>query len=96
MTDIDGIAVGGGIAYLVTDEAGTIPVYDLVAGSYGTPLTSPFTTADVFSAAAIAVGGGGQDDGGSDDGGVPATTGVGIALLVLLLGGGGAYFLRRK
>jgi hypothetical protein len=95
--DIDGIAVGGGIAYLVTDEAGTIPVYDLAAGSYGTPLTSPFTAADTFSAAAIAVGGGGQDDGGSDDGGqVPATTGIGIALMVILLGGGGAYFLRRK
>jgi hypothetical protein len=94
--DIDGIAVGGGIAYLVTDEAGDIPVYDLAAGSYGTPLTSPFTAADTFSAAAIAVGGGGTDDGGSDDGGVPATTGIGLALLVILLGGGGAYFLRRK
>lgn len=97
-SDIDGIAVGNGIAYLVTDEAQAIQVYDLVAGSYLAPLTSPFTASDVFSAAAIAVGGGG-DDGGTDDGGgggVPATTGIGIALMVILLGGGGAYFLRRK
>jgi hypothetical protein len=98
-SDIDGLAVGGGIAYLVSDEAGLIPVYDLVAGSYGSPLLSPFTASDVFSAAGIAEGDAPPDDGGSDDGGgggVPATTGIGIALLVILLGGGGAYFLRRK
>ena len=54
LTDIDGIAVGNGFAYLVTDEAGTIPVYDLVGGTYVTPLTSPFTAADTFSGAALA------------------------------------------
>jgi len=102
-SDIDGLAVGGGIAYLIADEGGLVPVYDLVAGSYLDPMLSPFTAADTFSGAGVAAGGGGDDggtdDGGTDDGGgggVPATTGIGIALMVILLGGGGAYFLRRK
>jgi hypothetical protein len=93
LSDIDGIACGGGNCYLVEDEPGNIEVYSIAGGSYGAPLTNPFTSADTFSAAAIAAGGGGGDDGGGD---VPATTGIGIALLVVLLGGGGAYFLRRK
>jgi hypothetical protein len=92
LADIDGIACGDGKCYLVTDEAGDIPVYDIASGTFETPLTSPFTAASVFSAGAIATGGGGGDDGGD----VPATTGIGIALLVLLLGGGSAYYLRRK
>jgi len=58
-SDIDGIGVGGGYAYLVTDEGGTFPVYDIVGGVYGTALTSPFTTADVFSGGAFAVSGSG-------------------------------------
>jgi hypothetical protein len=57
ISDIDGIAVGGGHAYLVTDESGTFPVFNLVGSSYGTPLTSPFTSADTFSGGAFAVGG---------------------------------------
>ena len=55
-SDIDGIAVGNGIVYLVADEAGPIPAYDIAGAAYGTPLTSPFTSADVFSGAAYAVG----------------------------------------
>ena len=55
LVDIDGLAVGGGFAYLVTDEAGAIAVYDLGAGAYVTPLTSPFTAADVFSGGAYAI-----------------------------------------
>jgi hypothetical protein len=51
--DIDGVAVGGGLVYLVTDEAGTFPVYDIGAASYSTSLTSPFTSADTFSGAAF-------------------------------------------
>jgi hypothetical protein len=91
-SDVDGVAVGGGIVYLVEDEPGNIPTYDIAAGTYGTPLTNPFTAADTFSAAAIASGGGGGDGGGD----VPATTGIGIAVLLALLGGGSAYYLRRK
>jgi hypothetical protein len=55
--DIDGLAVGGGVAYLVTDEPGTFPVYDLVNDVYVDPLTSPFTLSETFSGGAIAVGG---------------------------------------
>ena len=55
ITDIDGIAVGGGYAYLVTDEAGDIAVLDLSTLTYDTSLTSPFTAADTFSAGALAV-----------------------------------------
>ncbi len=54
VTDIDGIAVGGGFAYLVTDEAGDLNVLNLSTLQYGTPLTSPFTAADTFSAGALA------------------------------------------
>lgn len=51
-TDIDGLAIGGGIAYLVEDEAGdTIHRYDLNAGTYLAPLTSPFTETAIFSGA---------------------------------------------
>lgn len=51
-TDIDGLAISqDGKAYLVTDEPGFIYVYDLVAGSYLTPLNNPWTTSEVFSGA---------------------------------------------
>lgn len=53
--DIDGIAVGGGFAYLVTDEAQDISVYDLINDVYVASLPSPFTNADVFSAGALAI-----------------------------------------
>jgi hypothetical protein len=50
--DIDGLAISqDGKAYLVTDEPGFIYVYDLVAGSYLTPLNNPWTTSEVFSGA---------------------------------------------
>ena len=53
-TDIDGLAVGNGIAYLVEDEAGdTIHRYDLGAGMYLSSLTSPMTSSEVFSGAAF-------------------------------------------
>ncbi|MBL4659083.1 MAG: hypothetical protein JKY19_01910 [Alcanivoracaceae bacterium] len=55
ITDIDGLAIGNGLAYLVIDEPGFIPVYDLVHNTYVTSLTSPFTTADDFTGAALAV-----------------------------------------
>lgn len=52
-TDIDGIGVGGGKAYLVTDEPGSVAVYDIASGTYDPPLTSPFTSSDTFSGAAF-------------------------------------------
>ncbi len=63
MVDIDGLAVGNGIAYLVTDEAGAFPVYDNAGGPFGAALTSPFTAADTFSGAAFAGVGAIFDDG---------------------------------
>jgi len=55
--DIDGLAVGNGFAYLVTDESQPISVYDLNTGVYVSDLTSPFVQADTFSGAAYAVSG---------------------------------------
>jgi hypothetical protein len=49
-TDIDGLAVSNnGIAYLIIDEPGDIFVYDLIGGTYLTPLTNPWTSSEVFS-----------------------------------------------
>jgi hypothetical protein len=48
-SDIDGLTIGNGIAYLVEDEAGdTIHPYDLVAGVYLPDITSPMTSSEVF------------------------------------------------
>ncbi len=48
-TDIDGLAVSdNGIAYLVIDQPGNIYVYDLVGGTYLTPLVVPWTTSEIF------------------------------------------------
>ena len=52
-TDIDGLAISdNGIAYLVIDEPGDIFVYDLIGGTYLTPLTNPWTSAETFSGGA--------------------------------------------
>ena len=51
-TDIDGLAVGGGFAYLVTDEPGSIYVWDFAGGAYATPLPNPWASSEVFSAGA--------------------------------------------
>lgn len=51
-TDIDGLAIGNGRAYLVTDQPGDIYVYDLAAGEYVDPIPNPWTTAELFSGAA--------------------------------------------
>ncbi len=53
-TDIDGLAVGNNIAYLVEDESGdTIHPYDLVNGIYLPDLPNPMTSSEVFSGAAF-------------------------------------------
>jgi hypothetical protein len=79
-TDIDGLAVGGGKAYLIEDEAGdTIHVYDFVEG-YEASITSPFTTSEIFSAGAYApwLGGGGGSCTGdiADDFGILGADGM--------------------
>ena len=52
-TDIDGLAVGNGIAYLVEDESGdTIHPFDLANGVYLPSITSPMTSSEIFSGAA--------------------------------------------
>lgn len=52
-TDIDGLAVShDGFAYLVTDQAGNIYVWNFTGGAYATPLTNPWTSSEVFSAGA--------------------------------------------
>lgn len=52
--DIDGLAVGGGKAYLVEDDAtatGSIHIYDFATNSYSSVAT-PWATSEVFSGAA--------------------------------------------
>lgn len=49
-TDIDGLAVSNNsIAYLITDEPGSVYVYDLVGNAYLSPLNNPWATAETFS-----------------------------------------------
>jgi hypothetical protein len=55
-TDIDGLAFDNGKLYLVTDEPGSIYVYNLGTGSYETPLTNPWTTSEIFSGAGAGTG----------------------------------------
>ena len=59
-TDLDGLAVGGGKAYFVSDGPNTAQasfyVYNLGTGLFEAPLPSPFTGAGTFSAAAYAPG----------------------------------------
>lgn len=49
-TDIDGLAIGNGRAYLVTDEPGDIHVFDFATLTYTNPITNPWTTAELFAA----------------------------------------------
>jgi hypothetical protein len=52
-TDIDGLAVGDdGRAYLVTDEPGSIYVFDFATMTYTTPIGNPWTSSEIFSAGA--------------------------------------------
>ncbi len=51
-TDIDGLAIGGGRAYLVIDEPGSIYVWDFAGAAYQAPLNNPWASSEVFSAGA--------------------------------------------
>jgi uncharacterized repeat protein (TIGR01451 family) len=52
-TDIDGLAIGDGRAYLVIDEPGSLFVWDFGTAAYLAPLANPWTTSEVFSAGAF-------------------------------------------
>ena len=52
IVDVDGVAVGNGKIFLVTDEPGFIHIYDLATKSYNNPILSPFGATDLFSAGA--------------------------------------------
>ncbi|KXK17337.1 MAG: PEP-CTERM sorting domain-containing protein [Fimbriimonadaceae bacterium] len=55
-TDIDGLAVGGGKAYFVTDQPGAFYVYNLSTNTFEDFIPSPFTGSATFSAGAWAPG----------------------------------------
>lgn len=58
VTDIDGLAAGSGMAYLILDESGLIYMYNLVSNGYAGTLASPFTSVGIFSAGAYIPEGG--------------------------------------
>ena len=70
-TDIDGLATGGGKAYFVVDEPGSIYVYNMLTSQFENPLTSPWTSSEIFSAGAWAPG-------------IPEPTGVSLLALGVL------------
>ena len=52
--DIDGLAIGNNVAYLIEDDTGnTIYPFDLANGVYLTSLPNPFVAGEVFSAGAF-------------------------------------------
>ena len=51
-TDVDGLAIGDGKAYLITDQPGDIYVYDFNILTYTTPVPNPWANAEVFAAGA--------------------------------------------
>ena len=52
--DVDGLAAGAGIAYLVPDEPGEIGRYDIINGVALSPIPNPFGSSEIFSAGAYA------------------------------------------
>jgi len=56
-TDIDGLAVIGGLAYYVIDQPGNLYIYDVNNGAQVGTIPSPWTTSETFSAAAYVLGG---------------------------------------
>lgn len=91
-TDVDGLAVGNGMAYLITDESQDIQVYDIGGGSFVGTLPSPFAAADVFSGGAIATAGGPPPPPAI----IPTLDRFGLILLVLALMVGVFFGMRRR
>ena len=50
--DIDGLTIGDGRAYFVTDEPGSVYIWDFALAAFQTPLNNPWTTFEIFSAGA--------------------------------------------
>ena len=90
IADIDGLAVGNGLAFLVTDESQPISVYDLTSGTYLSDLTSPFTSADVFSGAAFPAA-----PSLPESVPVPTFSTWGLLMLMLVLGLFGIWMIRK-
>jgi len=91
-TDLDGIAVGNGKAYLIPDDSdpGLIYVLDLATVTYDTPLTAPWGGADnIFSGGALIVVAPSVLE-------VPTLGYAGLALLALLLAGAMIGVHRRR
>ncbi len=54
--DIDGLATGNGRAYFILDNPGDGSVWNFGTASFETPIPSPFTGSETFSAGAFAAG----------------------------------------
>jgi hypothetical protein len=53
-TDVDGLAVGDGRAFLIVDQPGDVQVYNLTTNAFEASITNPFPTSEIFSAGAWA------------------------------------------
>lgn len=51
-SDLDGLAIGNGRAYLIPDEPGQIYVFDFATMTYTTPIPNPWTSSEIFSGGA--------------------------------------------
>jgi len=52
--DIDGLAIGGGRAYLIVDEVGEFAVYNLMTNQFEPTIRNPWVGSDIFSGGAWA------------------------------------------
>lgn len=93
--DIDGIAVGGGKAYMIPDDnaPGLIYVYDIDSGTFDTPLTAPWgATADIFSGGAYLA----PPEPDTPIVEIPTLGSVGLVLLLVLLAVASIVLIQRR
>lgn len=96
-TDLDGLAVGGGRAYLIPDDnaPGLIYVYDFTSGSFVDPVTAPWGAVDdTFSGGAFVPGGPAGEIPESTP--VPALGGIWTLLLIAGIGILGLALVARR
>ncbi len=94
-TDLDGLAVGGGKAYMIPDDnaPGLIYVYDFASGTFDTPLTAPWgAAANTFSGGAVSV----FVEPPEPIVNVPTLNGIGLVLLIALLAAASIMLIRRR